>query len=97
LTIIVRQKVCDGFVRIEIEDHGEGIEEKNLPYIWDRYYKTDKKHRRAIIGTGLGLSIVKKIIEMHGGSYGVESQIGKGSVFWFSLKIQYLKTRAGRI
>lgn len=87
LTIIVRQKIINGRVRIEVEDHGLGIEEENIPHIWDRYYKTDKTHRRAIIGTGLGLSIVKKIIEMHGGNYGVESEFGKGSIFWFSLKI----------
>lgn len=74
-------------VRIEIEDHGEGIADENLPHIWDRYYKINKKHRRAIIGTGLGLSIVKKIITLHGGNYGVESQVGKGSVLWFSLEI----------
>lgn len=86
LRIAVRQIVYNNMVRIEVEDHGLGIEEENLPYIWDRYYKTDKAHRRAIIGTGLGLSIVKKIIEMHGGEYGVKSQAGKGSIFWFSLK-----------
>ncbi|ABX41092.1 sensor histidine kinase [Lachnoclostridium phytofermentans] len=87
LTIIIRQKVFEGFVRIEIEDHGKGIAEENLPYIWDRYYRIDKTHRRAVIGTGLGLSIVKKVISLHGGSYGVESKIGKGSTFWFDLEI----------
>ena len=86
LRIIVRQKLINGMVRIEVEDHGLGIEEKSIPHIWDRYYKTNKTHRRAIIGTGLGLSIVKKIIEMHGGDYGVESELGKGSIFWFSLR-----------
>ena len=87
LSITVRQIVLNNRLRIEVEDYGLGIEEKNIPYIWDRYYKTDKAHRRAIIGTGLGLSIVKKIIEMHGGDYGVESELGNGSIFWFSLKI----------
>ena len=48
-------------------------------------FRSDKTHNRAIIGTGLGLSIVKKIIHMHDGQYGVESEIGKGSMFWFSL------------
>lgn len=85
LTIIIRQKVIDKVVRIEVEDHGEGIGKDNLPYIWDRYYKIDKRHKRAITGTGLGLSIVKKIVELHHGDYGVDSQEGKGSVFWFQI------------
>lgn len=85
LTIIIRQKVIGKLVRIEVEDHGEGIGKDNLPYIWDRYYKIDKRHKRAITGTGLGLSIVKKIVELHHGDYGVDSQVGKGSVFWFQI------------
>lgn len=84
--ITIRQIVTDGLVKIEIEDHGEGIDAENLPYIWDRYYKVNKKHKRAITGTGLGLSIVKKIFDLHGVSYGVTSQPGKGSTFWFALK-----------
>ena len=86
--IIVRQIAKDNFVRIEVMDHGEGIDDADLPYIWERYYKVDKKHKRPIMGTGLGLSIVKRIVEMHDGSYGVESQLGKGSRFWFELKIK---------
>lgn len=70
-------------------DTGNGIASENLPYIWDRYYKVDKKHKRAIMGTGLGLSIVKKVIELHGGNYGVESQVGEGRTFWFELKIDH--------
>lgn len=88
LRISVRQVVSNNMVRIEVKDYGMGIEEKNIPHIWDRYYKTDKAHRRAIIGTGLGLSIVKRIIELHGGDYGIESEFGKGSIFWFSLKTE---------
>ena len=86
-TISVHQILSDDSVRIEVRDTGEGIKEETLPYIWDRYYKADKNHKRAVTGTGLGLSIVKKIIELHGGNYGVNSEIGIGSTFWFSLKI----------
>lgn len=86
--ISVRQVVTGNTVRIEVTDTGKGIEEKDIPYIWDRYYKTDKKHKRAVTGTGLGLSIVKKVIELHKGEYGVVSEIGNGSTFWFSLKIE---------
>ena len=85
--IIVTQSRVLNNVRIEVRDHGEGIAPENIPYIWDRYYKIDKKHKRAITGTGLGLSIVKKIFELHGLSYGVESELDKGSVFWFQLEI----------
>lgn len=84
--IIVRQNGVENGVKIEVIDHGEGIAMENIPYIWDRYYKVDKKHKRATIGTGLGLSIVKKILELHGADYGVESELEKGSVFWFQLK-----------
>lgn len=84
--IIVRQKRMEKSVEIEVIDYGDGIAPENIPYIWDRYYKVDKKHRRAITGTGLGLSIVKKIFELHGAVYGVESELGKGSVFWFQLE-----------
>lgn len=83
--VIVRQVVHDGKVRIEVIDTGEGIEEESLPYIWDRYYKVDKTHKRATVGTGLGLSIVRTILESHGAEYGVISSNGVGSTFWFTL------------
>lgn len=85
--ISVSQKSTDKTVRISITDFGSGIAEEDLPYIWDRYYKSTKNHKRAITGTGLGLSIVKKIIELHGGNYGVISELGKGSTFWFEINI----------
>ena len=85
--VAVRQIIFENNVRIEVEDKGEGIEENELPYIWDRYYKSDKPHKRAVVGTGIGLSIVKKILQKHGLRYGVMSEIGKGSIFWFEMKI----------
>lgn len=86
--IWVRQIVReDGYVRIEVTDSGEGIAPAALPYVWDRYYKVDKTHKRAVMGTGLGLSIVKNILELHDARYGVESEVGKGSTFWFELKV----------
>lgn len=85
-TIWVRQIVKDRQkVRIEVADSGDGIAQEALPYVWDRYYKVDKTHKRAVMGTGLGLSIVKNVLELHHAEYGVESEIGKGSVFWFEL------------
>ena len=79
-------------VRISVTDSGDGIPQEQLPLIWDRYYKVDKVHRRAMIGTGLGLSIVKGILELHRASYGVSSREGYGSTFWFELPIQTLHT-----
>lgn len=85
--ITVRQIESNENVRIEVIDTGRGIAPKDIPYIWDRYYKVDKNHKRSVTGTGLGLAIVKMIMELHGGKYGVESSPnGKGSTFWFSLK-----------
>lgn len=86
-TVWVRQKVSGKKVRIEVTDSGEGIGKEALPYVWDRYYKVDKSHKRAVMGTGLGLSIVKNILELHGAAYGVESREGCGSTFWFELEI----------
>ena len=83
--ITVTQTITDGFVRISVTDGGEGITPEELPAIWDRYYKSGKTHKRAFTGTGLGLSIVKKVIEMHGGKYGVASEVGRGSTFWFEI------------
>ena len=84
--IKVRQLIKENSVRIEVEDSGDGIEADKLPLIWDRYYKVDKVHRRAVEGSGLGLSIVKTIMEQTGGSYGVTSTVGVGSTFFIELE-----------
>ena len=60
-----------------------GIPKEELPNIWDRYYKVDK---RAKVGTGIGLSIVKSILVAHKAQIGVESELGKGSKFYFTLR-----------
>lgn len=77
----------DKCVRFSVTDSGAGIAPEELPLIWDRYYKVDKVHRRAMVGTGLGLSIVKSILEAHKATYGVESTVGVGSTFWFELSL----------
>lgn len=84
----VRQIVKGNQVKILVEDSGVGINKEDMPYVWERYYKVDKKHKRAIKGTGLGLSISKNILELHHAEYGVESIEKKGSIFWFQLEIE---------
>lgn len=96
-TVIVTQKVNGKKVLIEVTDHGDGIPPEKLEYIWDRYYKVDKEHKRGVIGTGLGLSIVKGILDSHKARYGVRSTLGKGSTFWFELDIVSVKKRNKRI
>lgn len=83
--ITIRQTITKNTVKIEISDNGDGIDPKELPYIWDRYYKSDKSHKRNVAGSGIGLSIVKEILKNHSARFGVESKKNVGSTFWFEL------------
>jgi signal transduction histidine kinase len=74
-------------VLISIEDTGEGIAQEHLPMIFERFFRVDKSRTRATGGSGLGLTIAKRIVEAHGGSIGVTSELGKGSTFTFSIPI----------
>lgn len=87
-TVEVTQIVQEGTIRICVHDSGKGIPPEELPLIWNRYYRTNETHKRAVIGSGLGLSIVRTILEQHRVPYGVESQEGVGSTFWFELPEQ---------
>ena len=77
----------EGVVRLAVADEGAGIAPDVIDQIWERYYRVDKVHNRAVIGTGLGLSIVKSVLEAHGAAYGVDSALGVGSIFWFELPL----------
>lgn len=74
------------FVRVEIEDNGPGIAPKDLPHIFDRFYRADDSRNSSKRGSGLGLAIVKMIIYDHGGTVGAESIEGVGSLFHFTLR-----------
>ena len=86
-TITITQTHTEERVRISIHDTGEGIPQEELPMIWHRYYRTQETHKRAVIGSGLGLSIVRSILEQHQVPFGVDSQEGEGSTFWFELPL----------
>lgn len=73
------------FVRIEVRDTGDGISKEDIDHIFERYYKGKQKDEKKYTGTGLGLAIVKSILEMHDSKYGVESEVGQATVFWFEL------------
>ena len=73
-------------VRMEIEDNGKGISAKDLPNIFDRFYRTDSSRNSAQGGSGIGLSIVKKIIEDHGGYIWATSREGEGTCIHFVIR-----------
>ncbi len=74
------------FVQVEIEDNGKGIAAKDLPYIFDRFYRTDTSRNSSKGGSGIGLSIVKKIMEDHGGKIWANSKEGMGTAMFFVLR-----------
>ena len=84
-TVHITQQDVGSRVRVRISDSGEGIPADELPFIWDRYYRSRENHRRAVIGSGLGLNICRGILEKHDAEFGVLSEEGKGTTFWFDL------------
>lgn len=85
-TIHLRVKDVGDFVQVEIEDNGKGIGAKELPHIFDRFYRTDASRNSSTGGSGIGLSIVKKIIEEHGGKIWATSKEGIGTVMYFVIR-----------
>lgn len=72
-------------VRVEVMDSGPGIPSVHRERIFERFYRMDPARSREAGGTGLGLAIVKHLVTAHGGEVGVESEVGRGSTFWFTL------------
>ncbi|WP_456273783.1 two-component system histidine kinase PnpS [Bacillus sp. AK031] len=82
-------------VVVEIEDNGIGIEEEEIPRIFERFYRVDKARSRDSGGTGLGLAIVKHLIEAHKGYIGVESRVNEGTKFTVTLYKKFLENSTG--
>lgn len=83
--IIVSAADKDRFIEVRISDTGVGIPAKDLPRIFERFYRVDKARSRELGGTGLGLAIVKHIVQAHGGDISVESVLDRGSTFSFTI------------
>jgi signal transduction histidine kinase len=84
--INLRVRDADDFIQVEIEDNGRGIAPKDLPHIFDRFYRADASRNSLTGGSGIGLSIVRKVIEDHGGRIWATSKEGTGTVLHFVLR-----------
>jgi two-component system, OmpR family, phosphate regulon sensor histidine kinase PhoR len=84
----VTAAVDDGFAVVTVSDTGIGIPQSDQPRIFERFYRVDAARSREVGGTGLGLAIAKHVVEAHGGKIWVESEVGNGSAFHFSVPVQ---------
>ncbi|MBM4464780.1 MAG: HAMP domain-containing protein [Chloroflexi bacterium] len=85
--VVVVARPGESEVELDISDTGEGIPAEHLPYIFERFYRADRSRSRATGGTGLGLAIAKQLVEAHGGRIEVESEVGRGTLFTFTLPV----------
>jgi signal transduction histidine kinase len=83
-------------VALEVRDTGIGIAPLDLPHMFEKFYRSGRREAYQQRGTGLGLAIVKSIAERHGGRVWVESQLGKGSAFYFELPYQQSQVIVGK-
>lgn len=84
-TVTIRGRYDDGTVTISVSDEGIGIPKEHLAKVFDRFHRVDNRDTREVGGTGIGLFLVKHLVEAHGGEIWVDSEVGKGSTFAFTL------------
>ncbi|RKO65576.1 ATP-binding protein [Desulfofundulus salinus] len=84
--IMLRAKVENDNITVSVADQGPGIPPEDLEHIWERFHRVEKSRSRALGGTGLGLAIVRQIVEAHGGTVNVQSEVGKGTTFSFTIQ-----------
>ncbi len=77
----------DRMLKLSVSDQGVGIPPTNLNRIFDEFYQVDEGRDSQLGGTGIGLALVKRLVELHGGEVGVESEVGVGATFWFTLPL----------
>jgi len=88
-SVAIRAKTSNNFLEVTVKDTGIGIDEENIPHIFDEFYRVSGPQTRYTTGTGLGLSIVKRIVESHFGSINVESKVNKGTTFTVNFPIKH--------
>jgi signal transduction histidine kinase len=88
--VVIRVARCGTHADVSVEDHGPGLPALEQARVWERFYQAEGPRVHSSgpgAGLGLGLHICKTIIELHGGAVGVDSAVGKGSTFWFTLPV----------
>jgi signal transduction histidine kinase len=86
--VVIKASSTNGSFTVAVQDNGPGISQADQGKIFEEFQQADNSATKKKGGTGLGLSISRRIVEMHGGRLWVESEIGKGSVFQFTLPVQ---------
>lgn len=87
LTVKIAVVKNKDYYTVKITDTGKGIAEEDKKLVWNKYYKTDKRHKRNVVGSGIGLTIVKGILESHKFEYGIDSKLNEYTTFYFKIKI----------